>query len=258
MGPKTKTMKIYLKLKTVFGGKGQSQNPSQEPRTDYEQLEKENKLVLSYLTVRKLIGILGFFLPAILVLGSFLFGACCQIQPSISNYYHTIMRDVFVGYMCSLSIFLLSYKGYDWVDRLVSALAGTFGLTLALLPTTFKIPILPCNISCDVSRPGWIGTVHLIAAGLFLLSLACFSLFLFTKGETTPTPQKLIRNKIYRGCGFIMLACIATLIVFFALPPSVSSPMLKFKPVYWLETIAIMPFGVSWLVKGEVILQDTL
>lgn len=129
-------------------------------------------------------------------------------------------------------------------------------MILTLLPTTFKIPILPCNISCDVNHPGWMGTVHLIAAGLFLFSLACFSLFLFTKGETIPTPQKIIRNKIYRICGYIMLACIATLIVFFALPASISTPLLKFKPVYWLETIAIMAFGVSWLVKGEVILQD--
>lgn len=246
---------LLRKLKTVFGGKGQITMRDGQP-DNYDQLERENKLVLSYLTVRKIIGILGLLLPLILVLGSMIIGTCCSIQPSISNYYHTIMRDVFVGYMCSLSIFLLAYKGYDIVDRIVSALAGTFGLTLALLPTTFKIPVLPCNIQCDIIRPSYIGTIHLVAAGLFLLSLAFFSLFLFTKGETTPTPQKIIRNKIYKVAGYIMLTCVGLLIIFFALPDSVTNPILPLKPVFWLETIAVMAFGFAWLVKGEFLFKD--
>ncbi|MGE0567908.1 MAG: DUF998 domain-containing protein [Bacteroidia bacterium] len=246
--------KILLKLKVVFGGKGQRADGT--PDNNYEQLEKENKLVLSYLTVRKLIGILGFFLPAMLVIGSIIVGSCEQIQPSISNYYHTTMRDVFVGYMCALSIFLLSYKGYDLTDRIVSALAGTFGLILALLPTTFKIPLISCNIQCNVSHPDFIGTIHLISAGLFLLSLACFSLFLFTKGETKPTLEKLIRNKIYTGVAYLMFACIAIMIIYFALPEVARKPLETLKPVFWLETIAIMAFGISWLVKGGVFLYD--
>jgi hypothetical protein len=26
--------------------------------------------------------------------------------------------------------------------------------------------------------------------------------------------------------------------------------------VFWLETVAIVAFGVSWLIKGEAILED--
>jgi len=245
----------YLILKIKNMSKTQN-TPGTDPR-DYSQLEKENKLVLSYLTVRKLIGILGFLLPAMLVIGSIIIGSCNEIQPSISNYYHTAMRDVFVGYVCSLSIFLLSYKGYDFKDRIVSALAGTFGLLLVLLPTTFKRnPILDCNIECNVSHPDFIGTIHLISAGLFLLSLACFSLFLFTKGETTPTPEKLIRNKIYKTLGYIMLICIGLMVIFFSFPAASTAFLLPLKPVFWLETIAIMAFGFSWLVKGEFLYKD--
>lgn len=247
-------MKIILKLKTVFGGKGQRSDGT--PDVNYEQLERENKLVLSYLTVRKLIGILGFFLPAMLVVGSIILGTCEEIQPSISNYYHTAMRDVFVGYMCSLSIFLLSYKGYDLTDRVVSAFAGTFGLILALFPTTFKTPIIPCNIQCNVSHPDLIGILHLVSAGLFLISLACFSLFLFTKGETNPTPEKLIRNRIYTGVAYLMFVCIAILIMFFALPEAVRKPLEVLKPVFFLESVAVMAFGVSWLTKGGYFFPD--
>ncbi|MBK9284044.1 MAG: hypothetical protein IPM51_06950 [Sphingobacteriaceae bacterium] len=247
-------MKFQLKLKTIFRGKGQRNAGT--PENNYEQLERENKLVLSYLAVRKLIGLLGFFLPAILVIGSIIFGSCEKIQPSISNYYHTAMRDVFVGYTCALSIFLLSYKGYDLTDRIVSALAGTFGLILALLPTTFKTPVIPCNIECSVDHPGFIGTIHLVSAGLFLISLACFSLFLFTKGENNPTPEKLIRNKIYIGVAYLMFFCIGILILYFVLPEVSRKPLEPLKPVFWLETIAIMAFGLSWLVKGGLFFED--
>jgi hypothetical protein len=34
--------------------------------------------------------------------------------------------------------------------------------------------------------------------------MAYFTLFLFTKGEATHTPQKLIRNKIYKVSGYVM------------------------------------------------------
>lgn len=250
----SKFCEFLRKLKVVFGGKGQIQDPTEA--REYEQLEKENKLVLSYLTVRKLIGILGFLLPFILVVGSLILSACCYIQPSISNYYHTIMRDVFVGYMCALSIFLLSYKGYDIVDRVLTFLAGTFGLMVALLPTTFKIPMLPCNIECSRFIPDLVGTIHLISAGLFLLCLAFMSLFLFTKGESTPTPQKLIRNKIYKAAGYIILICVGLLVLYFALPHSVTDPLIVLKPIFWLETIAVMAFGFSWLVKGGMFFAD--
>lgn len=238
-----------------------SENGTPEPVPNYEQLEKENKLVLSYLTIRKLIGILGFFFPLILVLGSVILGSCKEIQISISNYYHTNMRDVFVGYVSALSIFMFSYKGYDIIDRIVSALAGVFGTIVALMPTNIKIgsfngTIPQCNIWCDVERHSVIGTIHLIAAGLFILSMAYFTLFLFTKGELNPTPEKIIRNKIYKSAGYIMLACITILLTFFALPATITNPLLKYKPVFWLETIAFAAFGFSWLVKGGLFFKD--
>ncbi|MBI2722475.1 MAG: DUF998 domain-containing protein [Bacteroidetes bacterium] len=220
----------------------------------------KNNLVISYLTLRKAIGILGILLPLTLAIGSVIFGDCLTIQQSISNYYHTNMRDVFVGYMCVISVFLIAYKGYDTLDNLASTLAGTFGLILALLPTAIKIdPLgnpLYCNILCNTSLPGWIGIVHLISAGLFFITLACISMFLFTKGYYYPTPEKLLRNKIYRTCAIIMFACMAALALFFALPLNFQSQLLPYKPVLILETFALLAFGLSWLVKGEAILRD--
>jgi hypothetical protein len=30
----------------------------------------------------------------------------------------------------------------------------------------------------------------------------------------------------------------------------------RFEPRFWLESIAIVVFGISWLTKGEAILKD--
>jgi len=32
--------------------------------------------------------------------------------------------------------------------------------------------------------------------------------------------------------------------------------MKVYNPLFWLETLAILAFGVSWIVKGEAILKD--
>jgi hypothetical protein len=71
------------------------------------------------------------------------------------------------------------------------------------------------------------------------------SLKLFTQTDPskTPTPQKLQRNVVYRISGYVMLACIA-LIVVAALPP-IKAMVEQLAPRFWLEAIAIVAFGVS-------------
>src|SRR5689334_5098109 len=81
-------------------------------------------LLISYLTLRKIVGLLGVFLPAVLAVGNMLMRGGWYMQPSISDYYYTEMRDVFVGMLCAVALFLLSYKGYDSRDRNASLFAG--------------------------------------------------------------------------------------------------------------------------------------
>ena len=45
------------------------------------------------------------------------------------------------------------------------------------------------------------------------------------------------------------------LIVFAARPPA-KSLVERLTPVFWLKSVAVVAFGVSWPVKGETILKD--
>jgi len=88
--------------------------------------------------------------------------------------------------------------------------------------------------------------------------LIYFSLFLFTKTSTPrePTSQKLQRNILYKVCGYTMAVCILLIAVYYLLAEETASLPGTYKPVYWLEAVAILAFGVSWFTKGEAILKD--
>ena len=210
-----------------------------------------NLLVISYMTLRKVIGLLGLLLPFLVMLGArLLFHTGLEV--SLSAYYHTGMRDVLVGILFGIGCFLGSYKGYDRRDDLAGNLAGVFAVGVALFP--IGRPGAPCGTGCQISS-----FLHNGFAALLFLTLAYFSLFLFTKTDRTqePTPRKLQRNVVYRVCGVTMTACIVLVGVLFVLP-DLRAALDKYSPVLWLEALTVGAFGVSWLTKGEAILKDEL
>ena len=212
-----------------------------------QQSGPQDPLVLSYLELRKAVGIIGFALPFVLAFGKILVEGL-GIQSSISGYYYTDLRNVFVGSLCAIGVFLMSCRGYDRKDRIAGSVACVFAIGVALFPTT---PYVDAT-----SQDKFIGALHWSFAALLFLTLAYFSLALFTKTapDKAPTPQKLQRNIVYRACGCTILACIF-LIAVVALPP-VKTLVERLSPVFWLESLAIVSFGVAWLTKGETILKD--
>ncbi|MFT7553510.1 MAG: hypothetical protein ACI9BV_003845, partial [Rhodothermales bacterium] len=164
------------------------------------------------------------------------------LEYSISDYYGTPVRDVFVGVLFAIGWFLFSYRGYERADDIAGDLAWLFAMGVALFPTTSQDPT--------------VRLLHFVSAGLLFGVLAYFALFLFTKSSPgiQPTRAKRIRNKIYRICGVTMLLCIAGIGVFqgwFA-----DSEIATAHPVFWLESLALWAFGWSWFVKGETLVKD--
>lgn len=221
------------------------------------QKEEDNSLVLSYLTLRKAVGFLGISLPIVIAIGAVLIGDCSGLQDSISDYHNTAMRDVFVGILCAIALFLSAYSGYDKLDFWIAKITGFLGFVVALLPDDPDLDN-PCTIVCQQNIPGWMSTVHFISAALFLLLLSYFSIFLFTKSsqsKSEQTPEKKKRNLIYKICGFTIIGCLVLLAIYF-FSPSLKAKFGDYSPVYIFETLALWAFGISWIVKGEFILKD--
>lgn len=182
-----------------------------------------NPLVVSHLTLRRMIGIAGFILPIVLWAN--------EQRDSISNYYYGSMRDYFVGSMVAIGAFLAAYNGYDWRDAVAGRIAGAAALLVAL---------------CPHQHPQY-GFMHFVGAVVFLLTLAYFSLYLFTRHDgVSITREKSNRNKIYALCGLLILVGVGGTVAGVAFG----------KSIFWWEALAVIAFGTSWLVKGEIILAD--
>jgi len=216
-----------------------------------------NHLVISYLTIRKSIGILGIALPFVLVVGTVAAGACQEILPSVSSYYHSNTRNIFVGILSAVSLFLFCYKGYDNKDKITSKLASLFALGIAFFPTSLELAVPPCTHP-PVGNNSLISDIHLFSAAAFFLTLSYISLFLFTKTNTAhPTSEKKKRNVVYKTCGWAMLSGLSLIFIYFVFIPGEGVESLaKYKPVFFLEAVCLVAFGTSWLTKGEAIFQD--
>jgi len=206
-----------------------------------EPKDKYSDQTYSYLALRKAVGWIGILLPFILMTGTFLIFNGDGIQKTISQYYYTGMRDVLVGALCAIALFMFFYRGYSKWDNRAGNLAGIFALGIAWFPTS---SIDPQNLT---------GKIHFLCATIFFLILANFSIVIFTKKDPDPTDQKRKRNMIYVACGVVMIVSLAAIMIyftFFHIPNSESHF------VFWAETIALIAFGVSWLTKGGSLYPD--
>ena len=207
-------------------------------------------MVISYLQLRFYVGVIGVLLPWVLVIGNWAVGD--GLQPSLSGYYYTPMRNVLVGALCGLAVFFVAYRGYDRSDSVITNVAGLAVIAAALCPTT--TPDSP-----DL-RQVIIGDLHLFFACVAFVLLAVMALrfakreptpaglsfwkafgyaFGFTRAASSQTPRWAVIT--YRICGFTILVCVALIY-----PGSrvFSDSMLI------LELILMTAFGVSWFVKG--------
>ena len=204
---------------------------------------EESTGIVGYLILRRLLGIFGMLLPIVLVVFTgFTF------QPSISHYYYTYMGFVFVGFLCAFGAFLILYKyKSSAIDNWLTTVAGICALCAAFVPTSTGDRCL--EIKC---------TIHFTSAALFFLLLAYMAYFRFTRSDKKPaerTSQKRRRNRVYRNCAVIIVACLLLLGVYYLFRFKHQWP---YETAFWLETIALEAFGFAWLIKGKVLMRDSL
>ncbi|WP_156309195.1 hypothetical protein [Sphingobacterium endophyticum] len=202
--------------------------------------------LFAYRRLRRAIGYLGIFLPSILVLLSLIKFFSTNIQPSISHYYYTNLREIFTGTLCAVGLFLICYKGNGNKsilknDNILTNIAGFMAFGVAFIPTD---PISDSCLKCTLINFSLTWLHYGFAAVLFFI-FALLSINVFTIGQqpNTDIPVSMFNeNKIYRFCGYGILLCI--ILVPFKLFPY--STLL-------FEALALLLFGVSWLIKGRAL-----
>jgi MFS family permease len=226
--------------------------------------DKDDPTVLyvkSYLLIRTIVGLIGILLPIVLIIGEayFLKGGV-HVKGSISAYYHTSMRDIFVSSLCVAGFLLATYMaGQAWTwDFWLSLVAGVAVLFVVFFPT--ERPGIPESAPlCGDTTPAPEGcspiqqelgetpvaAVHFTAAIVFILSLAAIC-FLFAYRE------KVYKNndqgrRFHTSCGLAILAAIVWVIIGGLLDLDIW----ELTPLYVGEVVSVWAFGASWLAKGK-------
>lgn len=204
------------------------------------------ELAVSYLFLRRAIGLIGSLLPIGLPLGYSITTGRWELLPSVSSYYYTDMRNPFVGSLCAVGVFLICYR-YEYWDDIFATLAGAFAIGVAFCPPVPPNPDTLARVT---------GVLHVVFAAAFLVAMALMSLLLFTRSSVPPTERTLgknTRNFVYVLCGSLILAFTALAGLSSLAPQSFVSAV---HPLFWCEAIATFGFGFAWWVKGQTLWKD--
>lgn len=213
---------------------------------------------LSYLALRKWLGILGLLLPLLIwIVNGFV------LKSSISHFYYSPSSVIFTGFMITFGIFLIFYPGRtdDDVkisDNWITTIGGIGAIITALIPTAFCSEFdEPIKITNELSgfcggtgltihyvhNNSILGAIHLTSAATFLALMGFMSFWRFTKGNTTPGMKKF-----YRFCALMVWTPLAILAIEFLLEITWTK-----YDVFIMECVALGFFGLAWLIKGKTL-----
>lgn len=209
--------------------------------------------LFTYRRLRRAIGYLGIALPVLLIGLSFIPFFQTELQPSISDYYYTNLRDIFTGTLAAVGLFLICYKGHGNLaflknDQLLTNIAGIAAVGVAFVPVAPEpeaekiYTLIPYNYS-------WTGWLHYGFAALLFGIFALLAINVFTIGQNKAGDlpvSSLNENNIYRFCG------IAILILICLIPVSEELELFAYSTLV-LESLALFFFGTAWLIKGRAL-----
>lgn len=211
--------------------------------------ELQRHITQTYINLRVGIAIMGFAFPIILWIGGRMF-AGDQLQASMSDYYHTRMRDVFVGILIAIGSFLYLYRGFSKGENIALNLAGIFAAGVALLPNAaFDSTVERMDIFSLTPIAPHTHHLHVVCAVSFFLSIAYVCMFRAKDSLRLIDDDTVAARyrRIYTFFGILMVvapAIVAGLAYF-------HQQILENKTnvVFFVEAGAVWVFSAYWLVK---------
>jgi hypothetical protein len=172
---------------------------------------ESGSVVGTYLLLRKAIGWIGLLLPMVVIAADAAFSSG-PLPNSLSDFYYTPMRNILVGALSVLGVFLLLYDVSVRFDRWITNAAGLGVLGVAFLPGSPQVAHL--TTSQEV-----IGNIHVVFASIAFIGLA---ITMWRFGEaisdgpnaSPPAPRARLFYRV-SAClmmGFVILSGVAILL----------------------------------------------
>lgn len=214
-------------------------NPTAIPRAFVNDV-KETVLIkddkehvrATYLWLRRFVWLIGGLLPIFLVLMGWL--AYDDVKDSISAYYYTSVRDIFVGSLFAVAALLFAYRGFSygedyWLDAAALLLVG-----VAVIPTHSP----ECGADC-----GGFSWHYVVAGGFFI----CIAVVVFRYSYRTLPLLEDVKKRAKLARSYTRLT------VGMALVPGIvwlCHALRLEEGIFLAETVGVWIFCRYWYLKG--------
>ncbi len=217
----------------------------------------QRHILATYLDMRIGVAVMAFLFPLILWIGGHVIPSVpVELQPSMSAYYHTPMRNAFVGVLFIIGAFLYLYRGYSTLENQLLNVAGILAIGIALFPTALSCAPLDLVCFARAKLTFTAPKLHGYCAVIFFLCIA--GVCIFCSKTTLPLIKNETRRKALRvvyialGVAMIALPLIAAYLSFIA---EYTSPENKRHVIFWVELSGVWVFATYWAVKSFEIAQ---
>lgn len=198
--------------------------------------KQKNDQQIDHRVIKFLVGIIAIFIAF------FIQKISGKSLDSISESYHYISRDWFVGLLFAVAALIFSFTGENRLERILTILAGVFAATVALAP-------------CECGRtPGPLSFLHFPAAGgLFaILGYFCWRFRRSAQSKIFKYQQAKTRVHLYSVCLVGMAVCWLMAIIYAVAKTPLELDEKFPSYIFWLEAIGLVSFGVSWLAASRI------
>jgi hypothetical protein len=211
--------------------------------------DKAFRYLRSLSRMRRLIGLLGIALPILLITIDWrAFHEHPVPRSSLSAYYYSGMREVFVATLAATGIFLITYRVAESnLNNIFTSLAGGCAVLISLFPTSPPSANTPLTALQDFFSEKAVTRVHFISSGFFIGLLGVMSLFFgIQEGNDRKGRAGASFLRWYHWICTLAIAGVGVWIF-------ISKFVLDKPPHRYLlygEVVSAAAFGASWLMKG--------
>lgn len=207
---------------------------------------------VGYIKLRTGMGVLAFVFPLIFLFSSWVLNRT-EMQPSISEYYITreLERNLFVGLLICIGIFLWLYEGYSYWENKLLDLSGILVALVALFPvnaSSFTLGNTTIPVIWDIGRATL--SVHGISAVTFFVCIIIVAT-VFSRTTLRGRPDSMKWARRYKLIATWMLAGIGVAVLSRMFPDSWLGHFFDGNGVFWAEAFGVWGFATFWLVKTK-------
>jgi hypothetical protein len=151
--------------------------------------------------------VIGVTLPLVLIVFDALIFEQFSIRRSLSAYYHSGVRDWFVGSLCAIGVGLFAYMGtrLGSFDNWVSTTSGVCAIVVAFFPVKTAAAQMPTELQTKLGE-ALVQSIHFMFAAIFFTLLGLMSLR-FGIGDGRRPDRTALQRKGWRVVHFRMRGC---------------------------------------------------